>query len=102
MHQWRATHLVSLQNVSPLLLIVQILHLPSSHPDILSKPFMTLIASCIPLLLKPNKDPTICSSYHPLSLINTGIKTICEIGNSHSYLNSQGPNWFHQSLTLLK
>lgn len=30
----------------------------------------------ISVLFKPNKDPTLCSSYHPLSLLNTDLKII--------------------------
>lgn len=33
-------------------------------------------SALISLLLKPNKDPTLCSSYCPLLLINTDIKMI--------------------------
>lgn len=32
----------------------------------------------ISLLLKPNKDPTLPSNYHPISLINVDIKIIAK------------------------
>lgn len=33
----------------------------------------------ISVLLMPNTDPTLCKSYHSLSLINTDTKTISKI-----------------------
>lgn len=51
----------------------------------------------ITVLLKPNKDPSLCSSYHPLSLINTDMKIISKALATR--LESVMPTLIHQDQT---
>lgn len=46
----------------------------------------TLTQATIALLLKKGKNPTSCSSYRPLSLLNADVKVLAKVIASRNYI----------------